>query len=278
MGGLFSGSDLSFGESPVYKSSGGKQNLSPVSNVGRLHLRLPDFLSNSGYEAALRHTAKHWIQLGQSELGRLGPHRMSSALELLGPPSCGHCTHGNDETLYRKRYSQSSRLGLIAIQTIADAVFSASTQTILVTTKPATFFVPRLSHAPPSQDLLCWESSQARVAASVFAYAVFRITMFPTQGAKMIDESLGEVLTTPLVSAGFTCTYGARVLRLLVMYNRHLRGHWVKVLDERVVVKGLVAAFLGIEGIAWSAILSIRIKQVGDTSRWKWVGDSHFSP
>lgn len=93
------------------------------------------------------------------------------------------------------------------------------------------------------------------VAASLLAYAVFRVTMFPTQVAKMIDGSVGEVLTAPLISSGFTCVYGARGLRLLVMHDRHLRGRWIRVLEERAVIKGLVAAFLAIGGIAWSAIL-----------------------
>lgn len=93
------------------------------------------------------------------------------------------------------------------------------------------------------------------VASSLFTYAIFRITMFPTQVANMIDGSVGEVLTAPLISSGFTCVYGVRGLRLLVMYNRHLRGRWVRVLDERGVIKGLVATYLSIQSGLWSAIM-----------------------
>lgn len=72
----------------------------------------------------------------------------------------------------------------------------------------------------------------------------FRISMFPTQVAKMMDGSVGEVLTAPLMSSGFTCVYGARSLRLLVMYNRHLRGRWIRVLDEHAVMKDLSVIYL----------------------------------
>eukprot|EP00752_Nemacystus_decipiens_P015544 g13868.t1 len=78
----------------------------------------------------------------------------------------------------------------------------------------------------------------------------------------MIDGSLGEVLTAPLISLGFTCVYGARGLRLLVMYNRQLRGRWVRVLDERAVIKSLMAAYLSFEGFAWSAILLYGLNRI----------------
>lgn len=77
----------------------------------------------------------------------------------------------------------------------------------------------------------------------------------------MIDGSVGEVLTAPLISVGFTCVYGARGLRLLVVYNSHLLGRWVRVLDERAVIKGLVATYLGIEGLAWFAVLLYRLNR-----------------
>lgn len=115
-------------------------------------------------------------------------------------------------------------------------------------------FLLCISCTPPLRSPLLGIVSGS-VAASLLAYAVFRVTMFPTQVAKMIDGSVGEVLTAPLISSGFTCVYGARGLRLLVMHDRHLRGRWIRVLEERAVIKGLVAAFLAIGGIAWSAIL-----------------------
>lgn len=105
----------------------------------------------------------------------------------------------------------------------------------------------------PSRSPLLGALSGA-VAASIFPYSTLSVTLFPDQVAKKIDGTLRQVFSLPLVFTGFTCVYGIRGLRLIVMYNPGMRGRWVRILDERAMIKGLMATYVGVEVVLWSTM------------------------
>lgn len=79
---------------------------------------------------------------------------------------------------------------------------------------------------------------------------IFRMILFPKQEF-LIDGGLSERLIIPLVFAAFTMPYLMRGLRLLTMYNIHMRDRWGRVLRERSVVKMLIILFVVIEAVLW---------------------------
>lgn len=77
----------------------------------------------------------------------------------------------------------------------------------------------------------------------------------PAQAGQMLKGTVVEVVTLPAVFACFTCAYGFRAIRLLIMYNPNVRKFWGKVLDESRMVKVLVGIYAILELTAWSASL-----------------------
>lgn len=65
----------------------------------------------------------------------------------------------------------------------------------------------------------------------------------------------------PMVVLGFTCVYAFRALRLLVMYNPHMRASWGGLLRQHAVIKSLVFLFALVELGAWSASLGLRVSR-----------------
>lgn len=55
---------------------------------------------------------------------------------------------------------------------------------------------------------------------------------------------------------GFTLPYGVRGLRLIVMYNPHMRERWGVILNEPAIIKTLLALFFVTEAVAWSGALA----------------------
>jgi len=82
-----------------------------------------------------------------------------------------------------------------------------------------------------------------------------RITLFPGEAAKSLEGSGPEIVLVPLSTTAFTAVYGLRGLRLLIMYDRHMRQRWGGVPDEGALVKVWLVCYLVIEVTAWSASL-----------------------
>lgn len=97
------------------------------------------------------------------------------------------------------------------------------------------------------------------IAAWVSCFAVLRIAVFPGQLASSIEGGVAEVIHVPMVLWGFTFPYAVRGVRLIVMYNPHMRGSWGRFLNEPPMIKKLVALFFATEAIAWSASLVYRV-------------------
>ena len=67
------------------------------------------------------------------------------------------------------------------------------------------------------------------------------------------DGTPREIVFVPLGFACFILVYGIRGLRLIVLYNSDMRRRWGGVLNEAAMAKYLVALYVTIEVIAWSA-------------------------
>lgn len=89
----------------------------------------------------------------------------------------------------------------------------------------------------------------------VLAISLFRVMLSPAQAGQIVEGTVVEILTLPAVLACFTCSYGLRALRLLIMYNPQLRKRWGTILGESAMVKFLVAIYIFLEVVAWSASL-----------------------
>lgn len=91
------------------------------------------------------------------------------------------------------------------------------------------------------------------VAAWVSSFAILRLAFFPDQLAPSIEGGVAEVVHIPMVLWGFTVPYAVRGVRLIVLYNPHMRGRWGRILNEPPTIRKLMALFLATEAIAWSA-------------------------
>ena len=91
------------------------------------------------------------------------------------------------------------------------------------------------------------------VAAWVACFSILRLAFFPGQLAPSLEGGVAEVVHIPMVLWGFTLPYAVRGLRLIVMYNPHMRGRWGRILNEPPVIRKLVALFFAKEAVAWSA-------------------------
>lgn len=93
----------------------------------------------------------------------------------------------------------------------------------------------------------------------VSCFRIFRAGPFAGDLSTQLDgEMVGGfhyplLVMGPLILFGFTCTHAFRGLRLLVMYNPPMRGRWARFLKQHAVIKNLVALFVFVEVVAWSA-------------------------
>ncbi|CAN0108423.1 unnamed protein product [Ectocarpus sp. 12 AP-2014] len=86
--------------------------------------------------------------------------------------------------------------------------------------------------------------------------------LFPAQAGEIVKGTAVEIITLPAVFACFTCAYGLRALRLLIMYNSHTRNRWGIFLGELAMVKCLVAVYVVLEVVAWSASLAFGVDRI----------------
>lgn len=81
---------------------------------------------------------------------------------------------------------------------------------------------------------------------------ILRIALFPHAVEATLKGSMVDAVVQPLVLTCFTCAYGMRGLRLIVLYDSDVRERWGKLANERAMSKSLVVAFVLIEFIVWS--------------------------
>ncbi|CAM9691743.1 unnamed protein product [Pylaiella littoralis] len=102
------------------------------------------------------------------------------------------------------------------------------------------------------------------VSTMVLAISLFRVMLSPAQAAQIVEGTVVEIITLPAVCACFTCAYGLRAFRLLIMYNPHMRKRWGTILGESAMVKLLLAIYIVMEVVAWSASLVFGVDRIAD--------------
>jgi len=88
-----------------------------------------------------------------------------------------------------------------------------------------------------------------------------RVTLSPHAVEATVEGSVIDAVGQPLVLTCFTCAYGMRGLRLIILYDSDIRERWGKLANDRAMTKSLVIVFVLIEVIVWSAGLVLGIER-----------------
>lgn len=117
-------------------------------------------------------------------------------------------------------------------------------------------------HSPYDVALLCLSSRSpilgilsGAVAGLISLGTIFRIALIPHAVEETLEGSMVDAVAQPLVLTCFTCAYGMRGLRLIILYDSDIRERWGKLANERAMTKSLVILFVLIEFIVWSTAL-----------------------
>ena len=89
---------------------------------------------------------------------------------------------------------------------------------------------------------------------------ILRIVLFPDDVEDTLNGSAADCVTQPLVLLCFTCAYGMRGLRLVILYDADIRARWGKLAKDRTMAKSLVIMFVLAEVSVWSANLAFGVE------------------
>ena len=97
------------------------------------------------------------------------------------------------------------------------------------------------------------------VAGVVSFATVFRMALSSAQLPATRRGSVAAAVIQPLIFTCFTCAYGMRGLRLVILYDADIRERWGMFVKDRVVAKSLMISFVAIEVLVWSAGLAVGV-------------------